>query len=120
MPIPSLLLAAALVSTGLPPVHVALAFGSEPTLPPAVAAAAVHEAADIWSRYRVVVDRTMPCASAPDEAIVLTVRAGRRSEEHTSELQSRLHLVCRLLLEKKKNKTRHQPINTITKPIYAK
>src|SRR5687768_18018599 len=28
---------------------------------------------------------------------------GDRSEEHTSELQSRLHLVCRLLLEKKKN-----------------
>src|SRR2546422_5199860 len=27
----------------------------------------------------------------------------QRSEEHTSELQSRLHLVCRLLLEKKKN-----------------
>src|SRR2546422_4523239 len=32
------------------------------------------------------------------------VRA-ERSEEHTSELQSRLHLVCRLLLEKKKNET---------------
>src|SRR5205809_6158897 len=29
---------------------------------------------------------------------------GARSEEHTSELQSRLHLVCRLLLEKKKNR----------------
>src|SRR2546422_5449205 len=29
---------------------------------------------------------------------------GKRSEEHTSELQSRLHLVCRLLLEKKKKK----------------
>src|SRR2546422_7232713 len=29
-------------------------------------------------------------------------RIGDRSEEHTSELQSRLHLVCRLLLEKKK------------------
>src|SRR2546429_3106265 len=29
---------------------------------------------------------------------------GYRSEEHTSELQSRLHLVCRLLLEKKKKK----------------
>src|SRR2546429_3937517 len=29
-----------------------------------------------------------------------------RSEEHTSELQSRLHLVCRLLLEKKKKTTR--------------
>src|SRR2546422_3093526 len=31
-------------------------------------------------------------------------RKPNRSEEHTSELQSRLHLVCRLLLEKKKNK----------------
>src|SRR5687768_17629947 len=31
---------------------------------------------------------------------------GRRSEEHTSELQSRLHLVCRLLLEKKKKDNR--------------
>src|SRR3989449_3553976 len=31
--------------------------------------------------------------------------AETRSEEHTSELQSRLHLVCRLLLEKKKKKT---------------
>src|SRR5690625_119573 len=30
-----------------------------------------------------------------------------RSEEHTSELQSRGHLVCRLLLEKKKKKNRH-------------
>src|SRR2546429_4024941 len=29
----------------------------------------------------------------------------QRSEEHTSELQSRLHLVCRLLLEKKKKRT---------------
>src|SRR2546422_8054765 len=33
------------------------------------------------------------------------IPAGQRSEEHTSELQSRLHLVCRLLLEKKKNVT---------------
>src|SRR5256884_5447200 len=42
---------------------------------------------------------------------VLTPRpsANSRSEEHTSELQSRLHLVCRLLLEKKKNNyLRHQ------------
>src|SRR2546422_1980796 len=34
-------------------------------------------------------------------------RRDPRSEEHTSELQSRLHLVCRLLLEKKKNSARH-------------
>src|SRR2546422_6367068 len=32
----------------------------------------------------------------------MAIAAGVRSEEHTSELQSRLHLVCRLLLEKKK------------------
>src|SRR2546422_7612100 len=31
-----------------------------------------------------------------------------RSEEHTSELQSRLHLVCRLLLEKKKHNTNYK------------
>src|SRR5689334_24170975 len=35
-----------------------------------------------------------------DNAVI----ANRRSEEHTSELQSQFHLVCRLLLEKKKNK----------------
>src|SRR3712207_8737419 len=33
---------------------------------------------------------------------------GGRSEEHTSELQSRQYLVCRLLLEKKKDQHRHQ------------
>src|SRR2546422_3053812 len=42
---------------------------------------------------------TIRCASAGP------TRGSRvRSEEHTSELQSRLHLVCRLLLEKKKTK----------------
>src|SRR3989449_1843952 len=35
-------------------------------------------------------------------------RQNLRSEEHTSELQSRLHLVCRLLLEKKKQKKSNQ------------
>src|SRR5687768_18261901 len=37
-----------------------------------------------------------------DSAIRARPREATRSEEHTSELQSRLHLVCRLLLEKKK------------------
>src|SRR2546429_5169125 len=39
-------------------------------------------------------------ARRPEGALARPAR--RRSEEHTSELQSRLHLVCRLLLEKKK------------------
>src|SRR6266513_5172589 len=46
--------------------------------------------------------RTTPCPARPR-----TARARRpalsRSEEHTSELQSRFEIVCRLLLEKKKN-----------------
>src|SRR2546422_2147520 len=46
------------------------------------------------------------CASTgqnrADEHDEVTVSRPVRSEEHTSELQSRLHLVCRLLLEKKK------------------
>src|SRR2546422_6400046 len=40
------------------------------------------------------------CQASPDRDTT-----GHRSEEHTSELQSRLHLVCRLLLEKKKKQT---------------
>src|SRR2546429_5649866 len=44
-------------------------------------------------------------ASAPTPALDSGSRVeDPRSEEHTSELQSRLHLVCRLLLEKKKKK----------------
>src|SRR5687768_17740075 len=48
-----------------------------------------------------------------DNSYSMAYEAGRpdakthlRSEEHTSELQSRLHLVCRLLLEKKKKKNK--------------
>src|SRR2546429_5955809 len=41
---------------------------------------------------------------------ILCVDDDTRSEEHTSELQSRLHLVCRLLLEKKKEKHERQRI----------
>src|SRR2546422_11186925 len=40
--------------------------------------------------------------------------AVNRSEEHTSELQSRLHLVCRLLLEKKKKKIAHRQTVRLT------
>src|SRR2546422_4355954 len=42
-----------------------------------------------------------PKAHPPRRAEHAAQRAADRSEEHTSELQSRLHLVCRLLLEKK-------------------
>src|SRR3989449_9394786 len=53
-----------------------------------------------WERIRSW-RRNAGCVLGPFEAWLLQ-RGMRRSEEHTSELQSRLHLVCRLLLEKKK------------------
>src|SRR6266436_6048996 len=57
-----------------------------------------------------VIQATLPASilsGAEEYFRLLLAEAGglpARSEEHTSELQSRLHLVCRLLLEKKKNK----------------
>src|SRR3712207_7780979 len=45
-------------------------------------------------------------AAAVDVVTRRGAEEGKRSEEHTSELQSRQYLVCRLLLEKKKIKTR--------------
>src|SRR2546422_4680200 len=55
-------------------------------------------------------DATQAATSSGDDAeLTAWLSEGERSEEHTSELQSRLHLVCRLLLEKKKN----------TKPTHA-
>src|SRR2546429_4557093 len=49
-----------------------------------------------------------PVVSSRNASAVRRMRLPqKRSEEHTSELQSRLHLVCRLLLEKKKKTTAH-------------
>src|SRR2546422_8430287 len=49
----------------------------------------------------------IPIHTPTTETVIATTNTQCRSEEHTSELQSRLHLVCRLLLEKKKKKN-HQ------------
>src|SRR2546429_2955570 len=59
-----------------------------------------------WLRERVGFSRQVWKCVVIDVWVQVEVRndAGR-SEEHTSELQSRLHLVCRLLLEKKKKNT---------------
>src|SRR5205809_3611521 len=53
-----------------------------------------------WASRRVPADENADGMPTP----ATFSSAGTRSEEHTSELQSRLHLVCRLLLEKKKKK----------------
>src|SRR5205809_3192920 len=67
-----------------------------------------------------IADRDHPRQGGPDfcppTGSRLRERDWQRSEEHTSELQSRLHLVCRLLLEKKKKKKKKKKNKTITKP----
>src|SRR2546429_192258 len=50
---------------------------------------------------------SLSTTDASDDKLAERVSFIHRSEEHTSELQSRLHLVCRLLLEKKKKTTRY-------------
>src|SRR2546429_3173469 len=50
-----------------------------------------------------------PLSVAKSRDAALAEMRAHRSEEHTSELQSRLHLVCRLLLEKKKKHTTSSP-----------
>src|SRR5690348_17805341 len=64
-----------------------------------VAASAVTAAPKKRRRSRSISD----AMSLSHEPMIYRIRLSR-SEEHTSELQSPVHLVCRLLLEKKKNK----------------
>src|SRR5947208_13101485 len=53
-------------------------------------------------------DRKHAPTSVPPEILMIGQRPSPRSEEHTSELQSPDHLVCRLLLEKKKHQKRYK------------
>src|SRR5690606_40073987 len=57
-----------------------------------------------WTSFRV--GRPTPPPPPPAPAPPAKPKAWERSEEHTSELQSRENLVCRLLLEKKKERSR--------------
>src|SRR2546422_11254536 len=64
----------------------------------------LHDALPIWQIFTRESRRAAACRPpGPARRSGAACRRGR-SEEHTSELQSRLHLVCRLLLEKKKKK----------------
>src|SRR5258707_6456397 len=57
-----------------------------------------------------VVKLMTPFAIRPysaEKALEITLNSAMRSEEHTSELQSRQYLVCRLLLEKKNNRNEY-------------
>src|SRR5690625_5932756 len=86
----------------------ALAIALPPTALPALADPSGDDRAGGIEREEQTADEE-PSApddapAAPDDAPAAAEDPVERSEEHTSELQSRGHLVCRLLLEKKKKK----------------
>src|SRR5436853_3779884 len=65
------------------------------------------------------INRPMALSSSMSRIRLFMRVAPPRSEEHTSELQSLRHLVCRLLLEKKKNKTSTTDSCTMSSPAYS-
>src|SRR2546422_3880341 len=86
------------------------------TATPEIYTLSLHDALPISSVHRFMAGPLLPerqrehlprlatGTSREGDRRIATPHRSLRSEEHTSELQSRLHLVCRLLLEKKKNK----------------
>src|SRR3712207_8521886 len=76
----------------------------------------LHDALPISRTFPHQVGEDVPDPGARDREIDLEGREGAarhlRSEEHTSELQSRQYLVCRLLLEKKKDTTKYKLIGS--------
>src|SRR2546429_5198628 len=65
----------------------------------------LHDALPISACFRRADWSAVEASGMPMDLVHRAIARESRSEEHTSELQSRLHLVCRLLLEKKKNNT---------------
>src|SRR5256884_5711277 len=65
---------------------------------------ASHEVRSRTAKHENTPEPNRPLWSREAQALRKALPGERRSEEHTSELQSRLHLVCRLLLEKKKTR----------------
>src|SRR5687768_18348590 len=69
----------------------------------------LHDALPILQRCQAAIPGRLPGSVQEVARWPIGGGPGARSEEHTSELQSRLHLVCRLLLEKKKTTPRPTP-----------
>src|SRR5690242_21558441 len=72
------------------------------TAPTEIYTLSLHDALPICVPSK---SKKAPMSGPSGPASISASRARRRSEEHTSELQSHVNLVCRLLLEKKKKKT---------------
>src|SRR5699024_12693503 len=96
-----------------------LSFSFTHPSPPPLYTLSLHDALPISGR-KIPPPNTAPAPHSPRTAgfsarcrrcAAPAYRSRSRSEEHTSELQSRFDLVCRLLLEKKKTKTNQKKLN---------
>src|SRR5438067_9603371 len=79
----------------------------------------LFRSAAVEERSIMVAEANLPMVTAAEVRAMVQggiVNAQKRSEEHTSELQSRFDLVCRLLLEKKKKSMLHTPISPGSSP----
>src|SRR5438309_5261939 len=100
--------------------RIVLRFFFNDTAPTEIYTLSLHDALPILSPelipMRILTRRPASSRKSASRTACWQASAARqqsRSEEHTSELQSQFHLVCRLLLEKKKNH-RHQILDDIT------
>src|SRR5260370_29947801 len=94
-----------------PPAYVRVLFFFNDTATTEIYTLSLHDALPISVDPQCISDDVQPASTSPAADPVHTRRCDR-SEEHTSELQSHLNLVCRLLLEKKKNRPRASPRRT--------
>src|SRR5205809_3345007 len=88
-------------------------FFFNPTATTEIYTLSLHDALPIYRSWRAAKTSASRWSKAWLPVVTTSAPASRtlrkRSEEHTSELQSRLHLVCRLLLEKKNKKSTSNP-----------
>src|SRR5205809_5933993 len=87
--------------------HLFSPFFSNDPPPPHIYTLSLHDALPISLEMGFETEDTVSAGGNVFAAVREDGETFPRSEEHTSELQSRLHLVCRLLLEKKKNTDAH-------------
>src|SRR5438045_8110055 len=84
------------------------------TSPTVIYTLSLHDALPIFVRPGIVQRLESGRLGCGADSGARAATRGARSEEHTSELQSLRHLVCRLLLEKKKTKTTQRPYELTT------
>src|SRR5438309_8867444 len=87
---------------------------------PEIYTLSLHDALPIYQpsaaqRASTALAEKWSCCTHATKGVAAASEIAARSEEHTSELQSQFHLVCRLLLEKKKTR-RHNPKARILSP----